>query len=406
MNALRHLGMPRAASLANAILTLAEEPNVYRVLLAGSRREPDSPEPGGNLVVVIESIRREGGYLPLIFDDTGMSIARARGDLDASLLINRLLGSDALDGKLYFITERVPSTLHLTPQSAAQYLCSRPRQPLKRETLHTFLGLRPLTMPAQEVFPVVTEEVRFRRGRWRHAATVGAGVTLAGGALSGHAALHPQAGPGLPVAQHATAPAHAMAPSGVPQRAQRTASVAPGSTLAGVRPVTLLGPAVTPRRMESGLMASAPVSLAAGLAKTRAGAGVGASATGGGTAAPRPVADDIPSATVVFFGQGAARLAEKDLDALRGLLPYLQPGQRLRVTGRADPVGSLALNQALAQRRAAAVAEQLVALGIPRARVEVRAVVADNPHLPGDMAQTVVPGSMAARSRRADVERV
>lgn len=54
-------------------------------------------------------------------------------------------------------------------------------------------------------------------------------------------------------------------------------------------------------------------------------------------------------------------------------------GKRFRIEGHTDASGSRALNLSLSQRRAAAVAEYLSALGVPRSRFEVRGFGPDRP---------------------------
>ncbi len=94
-------------------------------------------------------------------------------------------------------------------------------------------------------------------------------------------------------------------------------------------------------------------------------------------AAPAPLAEvhfDMGSATLSPGAEARARLAAA------ALLPM--DVERIRVTGHSDTVGSGAANLALSRARAEAVADVLVAAGIPRDRLEIAAFGQDFDVLP------------------------
>lgn len=86
------------------------------------------------------------------------------------------------------------------------------------------------------------------------------------------------------------------------------------------------------------------------------------------------------------FETGSARLTAAAVAQARVfgealLLPQLA-NMRFRIEGHTDAVGSRASNVALSQRRAQSVADFLVAMGVPRSRIEVQGYGPDRP-LPG-----------------------
>ena len=86
------------------------------------------------------------------------------------------------------------------------------------------------------------------------------------------------------------------------------------------------------------------------------------------------------------FSMGSAELAAADIARLRAFAEALKRPQlatvRVRIEGHTDSSGGRAINLALSQRRAQAVADYLVAHGIDAARLEVRGYGYDRP-LPG-----------------------
>lgn len=86
------------------------------------------------------------------------------------------------------------------------------------------------------------------------------------------------------------------------------------------------------------------------------------------------------------FSSGSAELAAADRARLQAFAEALKRPQlanvRVRIEGHTDSSGGRAINLALSQRRAQAVADYLVAHGIDAARLEVRGYGYDRP-LPG-----------------------
>jgi outer membrane protein OmpA-like peptidoglycan-associated protein len=74
----------------------------------------------------------------------------------------------------------------------------------------------------------------------------------------------------------------------------------------------------------------------------------------------------------VYFDTGAATLGSRARDTLSRLFAEAPPGARFVLDGYADHRGTEALNESLRKDRAVAVQEQLVRLGVDRARIEVR----------------------------------
>jgi outer membrane protein OmpA-like peptidoglycan-associated protein len=79
------------------------------------------------------------------------------------------------------------------------------------------------------------------------------------------------------------------------------------------------------------------------------------------------------------------------------MLPQLA-NMRFRIEGHTDAVGSRASNVALSQRRAQSVADFLIAMGVPRARLDVHGYGPDRP-LPGT-------SGASAENRRVEAVRV
>ncbi|MBP1804996.1 OmpA family protein [Rubellimicrobium aerolatum] len=97
-------------------------------------------------------------------------------------------------------------------------------------------------------------------------------------------------------------------------------------------------------------------------------------------AGPAPAASDLAAriegeGRVVLeglaFASGGAELGPDGGAALAALAAYLaaNPGRRVAIVGHTDAEGSLAANVALSKRRAEAVADRLVALGVGRGRL-------------------------------------
>ena len=102
------------------------------------------------------------------------------------------------------------------------------------------------------------------------------------------------------------------------------------------------------------------------------------------------------------FETGSARLTPAATEQARVfgralMLPQLV-NMRFRIEGHTDAVGSRAGNVALSQRRAQSVADFLIAMGVPRGRLDVRGYGPDRP-LPGTI-------GASAQNRRVEAVRV
>lgn len=81
------------------------------------------------------------------------------------------------------------------------------------------------------------------------------------------------------------------------------------------------------------------------------------------------------------FGSGSATLTASAAGTVAGLAAYLnaQPQVRVRVEGHTDSQGQAAANQALSERRAAAVRDALAAGGVEGGRIQVAGLGASKP---------------------------
>jgi membrane fusion protein (multidrug efflux system) len=92
-----------------------------------------------------------------------------------------------------------------------------------------------------------------------------------------------------------------------------------------------------------------------------------------GSAGTAPVARPEGATLVVHFAAGQAALDTEAMRLLKGFAPGMKAGPNpIDVTGFADRTGNHAANVALAQRRANAVRNALVAEGVPAERVRVK----------------------------------
>lgn len=76
----------------------------------------------------------------------------------------------------------------------------------------------------------------------------------------------------------------------------------------------------------------------------------------------------------VLFDVGQARLKQQGLDNVRKLAEVLNtnPERRVMVEGFTDSTGSTSYNQELSERRATAVRDALVSMGVDRGRIQMR----------------------------------
>ncbi len=85
-----------------------------------------------------------------------------------------------------------------------------------------------------------------------------------------------------------------------------------------------------------------------------------------------PVAPVFAQAAVIHFHTESAELDRQARTAIAGVASRVRddPSQRVRTAGYADARGPTSFNQALSERRAVAVANELVRLGVAADRVE------------------------------------
>ena len=96
---------------------------------------------------------------------------------------------------------------------------------------------------------------------------------------------------------------------------------------------------------------------------------------------PRPWPETGPS--TVYFAHGSARVEGEGIAVVRRMADdYRRNGRvTVEILANADHSGSQAVNRRLSQRRARAVAEALVAGGIPRAVIVLRPVGESEPQV-------------------------
>ena len=130
---------------------------------------------------------------------------------------------------------------------------------------------------------------------------------------------------------------------------------------------TVVGTVVVKRIQASGANSGAAVTSAAG----NAGA-----ATSNASAAP--IADDTPSVRVengvvkFYFASAKADLAAGASEALADVVKGVAEGKKAVVSGFHDATGDAALNAELAKRRAFAVRDALLALGVAEDKIELK----------------------------------
>ena len=117
----------------------------------------------------------------------------------------------------------------------------------------------------------------------------------------------------------------------------------------------------------------------------------------GRAAIERPVAVCQPSSVSLYFEPGSSRVTREAAAVLRGAAAQAR-GCRIdgvRVVGLADAAGTSAVNLALSQARAAAVASALRRAGLPAAEFDVTAA--------GDAGAVNRQGEAAPLRRRVDI---
>lgn len=118
------------------------------------------------------------------------------------------------------------------------------------------------------------------------------------------------------------------------------------------------------------------------------------------TPLPAVAAQDFP-ARAVFFPRNGYRPDARARAALRALAPRLAGARRIVLTGCTDDRGGPALNRALAERRAMAVAAVLQEYGV-EAGFEVR-IDTTPPAPPPEALDADAPAGTRARSRRVEI---
>lgn len=114
---------------------------------------------------------------------------------------------------------------------------------------------------------------------------------------------------------------------------------------------------------------------------------------------PPPVAAPPPQPMRVFFDLNQSKLSGQAQQALADIVKQIQasPAATVKVTGYTDGSGPAKYNQVLSQRRAQAVAQALIAAGVPPGRIVVDAKGASDPLVPG------ADGHPESQNRRVEI---
>lgn len=99
-------------------------------------------------------------------------------------------------------------------------------------------------------------------------------------------------------------------------------------------------------------------------------------------AAPAPVVEKVTLKAGALFDSGKADLkpaGQRELDELAARLDTMKGIESIEVTGHTDSQGSAAFNQALSERRAAAVKSYLVNKGVDAGKISTRGMGASSP---------------------------
>lgn len=116
----------------------------------------------------------------------------------------------------------------------------------------------------------------------------------------------------------------------------------------------------------------------------------------------KPATAETPQTYTTLFQFASSTLDDSARAALAGLSAQLTAAGSVKLSAYADTVGNAAINSKLANDRAAAVAAELVKLGVPRERIDISAKVADS--VPPQSAQILgLFRSADSVSRRVDV---
>ncbi len=89
------------------------------------------------------------------------------------------------------------------------------------------------------------------------------------------------------------------------------------------------------------------------------------------TVSPQPARQEVPNEVVVHFAFGKADLSSESLGILHEFAKRLGDKQGVKVEGYTDKVGGKSYNDRLARRRAEAVKQNLVRLGIDPERIRM-----------------------------------
>lgn len=108
---------------------------------------------------------------------------------------------------------------------------------------------------------------------------------------------------------------------------------------------------------------------------------------------------------MVFFTPGSATLGDYGRQTVKLLVPSVEKAGRVVIVGRTDATGPVALNEALARKRAEAVAEALRKAGASKADFQISGDhSAKAVSFPPDAAALWAPVSPRNALRRSDID--
>jgi outer membrane protein OmpA-like peptidoglycan-associated protein len=119
--------------------------------------------------------------------------------------------------------------------------------------------------------------------------------------------------------------------------------------------------------------------------------------------AAEPATPEPASRAAIFFGFGSAKLGADSLETLKSQAGVIKEAKRIVLVGRTDHVGTIERNRLFAQKRADAIRDALVALGVPKESISVEIDPKTTEPLHPGAVSASKPADKAAQARRVDV---
>ena len=122
-----------------------------------------------------------------------------------------------------------------------------------------------------------------------------------------------------------------------------------------------------------------------------------------GNKASDPPSTEPSSRAAIFFDFGSAKLGAGSLETLKTHSAAIKAAKRIVLVGRTDHVGTIERNRLFAQKRADAIRDTLVALGIQKEKISVEIDPKTTEPLHPSAVSTSKPAGKAAQARRVDM---